>query len=81
MLLLSLTITNILTTDPSNRDDSTAIMKVKQGYEPPTFTGFFGVWDTSLWNVSYARTLVWVLVKYNNITGGQNIQMWVISGT
>lgn len=39
-----------LRTDPSNRDDNTAIVMMKQGYEPPTFTGFFGVWDTSLWN-------------------------------
>lgn len=39
-----------LKTDPSNRDDNTAIVMLKQGYEPPTFTGFFGVWDTSLWN-------------------------------
>ncbi|XP_021921948.1 advillin-like isoform X2 [Zootermopsis nevadensis] len=39
-----------LKSDPSNRSDDTAILKVKQGYEPPTFTGFFGVWDTSLWN-------------------------------
>ena len=58
MPLLSFTRANILTTDPSNRDDNTAIVMVKQGYEPPTFTGFFGVWDTSLWNVSYATTLV-----------------------
>jgi len=39
-----------LKTDPSNRDENTAIVMVKQGYEPPTFTGFFGVWDTLLWN-------------------------------
>jgi hypothetical protein len=58
MPLLSFTTANILTTDPSNRDENTAIAKVKQGYEPPIFTGFFGVWDTSLWNVSYAATLV-----------------------
>lgn len=56
--LLSFTTTNILTTDPSTRDENTAIMKVKQGYEPAIFTGFFGVWDASLWNVSYATTLV-----------------------
>lgn len=62
MPLLSFTMANIMTTDPSNRDDSTAIVMVKQGYEPPTFTGFFGVWDTSLWNVSYATKLVLVLV-------------------
>jgi hypothetical protein len=58
MPLLSFTRANILTTDPSNRDDNTAIVMVKHGYEPPTFTGFFGVWDTSLWDVSYAETLV-----------------------
>jgi hypothetical protein len=50
--------------DPSNRDDDTAILKVKQGYEPPTFTGFFGVWDTSLWNVSNIKTLIQILVKH-----------------
>jgi hypothetical protein len=58
MSLLSFTTANILTTDPSNRDENTAIVMVKQGYEPPTFTGFFGVWDTLIWNVSYAATLV-----------------------
>ncbi|XP_022245088.1 villin-1-like [Limulus polyphemus] len=39
-----------LQTDPSGRDSSTPIVKVKQGLEPPNFTGFFGVWDRSLWN-------------------------------
>ncbi|XP_067001407.2 villin-1 [Anabrus simplex] len=39
-----------LRTDPTNRDQDTPILQIKQGYEPPTFTGFFGVWDTSLWN-------------------------------
>lgn len=41
-----------LETDPSGRDPDTPIMKVSQGFEPPTFTGFFGVWDRNLWNVS-----------------------------
>jgi len=39
-----------LRTDPSPRDENTALVKVKQGYEPTIFTGFFGAWDTSLWN-------------------------------
>ncbi|XP_076316612.1 villin-1-like [Tachypleus tridentatus] len=39
-----------LQTDPSGRESSTPIVKVKQGLEPPNFTGFFGVWDRSLWN-------------------------------
>jgi len=42
-----------LKTDPSGRDSDTAVLIVKQGYEPPTFTGFFGAWDRSLWNVSF----------------------------
>lgn len=62
--MLTLTMTDNVTADPSNRGDDTAILKVKQGYEPPTFTGFFGVWDISLWNVSYSTTLIQVLVKH-----------------
>ena len=41
-----------LRTDPGGRGPDTPIVIVKQGYEPPTFTGFFGVWDNDLWNVS-----------------------------
>jgi len=41
-----------LKSDPSERDDSTPIYSIKQGREPPTFTGFFGAWDLDLWNVS-----------------------------
>jgi hypothetical protein len=40
-----------LAADPANRED-TPIVKIKQGFEPPNFTGFFGVWDRSLWSVS-----------------------------
>jgi len=39
-----------LKSDPSGRDQDTPILIVKQGSEPPTFTGFFGVWDRSIWN-------------------------------
>ncbi|XP_049830670.1 villin-1 isoform X1 [Schistocerca gregaria] len=39
-------------TDPTERDSDTPILLIKQGYEPPTFTGFFGVWDRDLWNNS-----------------------------
>lgn len=39
-----------LRTDPAGRDKGTPIMKLKQGFEPPNFTGFFGVWDNDLWN-------------------------------
>lgn len=38
-------------TDPAGRDLKTPIIIIKQGSEPPTFTGFFDVWDDSLWKV------------------------------
>lgn len=38
-----------LRTDPAGRKDI-PIIKIKQGFEPPNFTGFFGVWDNDLWN-------------------------------
>jgi len=38
--------------DPTGRDPDVPIVTVKQGYEPPSFTGFFGIWDRELWSVS-----------------------------
>ncbi|XP_013379708.1 advillin-like [Lingula anatina] len=37
-------------TDPAGRDPDTPIAMVKQGFEPPNFTGFFGVWDRQYWS-------------------------------
>ncbi|KAK8742675.1 hypothetical protein OTU49_001619 [Cherax quadricarinatus] len=39
-----------LRTDPAGRGKDTTIIKIKQGFEPPNFTGFFGIWDNDLWN-------------------------------
>ncbi|GCC36965.1 hypothetical protein chiPu_0015465 [Chiloscyllium punctatum] len=39
-----------LNTHPTKRDSSTPIVIVKQGFEPPTFTGWFMAWDQYLWN-------------------------------
>jgi len=39
-----------LNTDPAGRSVGIPIIKIKQGFEPPNFTGFFGVWDNDLWN-------------------------------
>uniref|UniRef100_A0A8C3G8J0 Gelsolin n=1 Tax=Cyclopterus lumpus TaxID=8103 RepID=A0A8C3G8J0_CYCLU len=36
-------------TDPANRDRRTPIVKIKQGFEPPTFTGWFLSWDHEYW--------------------------------
>ncbi|XP_028255029.1 scinderin isoform X2 [Parambassis ranga] len=37
-------------TDPSSRDKLTPVVVVKQGHEPPTFTGWFLAWDPSHWD-------------------------------
>lgn len=40
-----------LRTHPGARDPDTPIILVKQGFEPPTFTGWFTAWDPSKWSV------------------------------
>ncbi|XP_034455639.1 adseverin [Hippoglossus hippoglossus] len=37
-------------TDPSVRDNLTPVVVVKQGHEPPTFTGWFLAWDPTHWD-------------------------------
>lgn len=37
--------------DPADRDPRTPIMTVKQGFEPPTFTGWFLGWNYDYWTV------------------------------
>uniref|UniRef100_A0A8C9TIQ8 Scinderin n=1 Tax=Scleropages formosus TaxID=113540 RepID=A0A8C9TIQ8_SCLFO len=37
-------------TDPAGRDKRTPVVVVKQGHEPPTFTGWFLAWDASRWS-------------------------------
>jgi len=36
---------------PNERDGDTPIIVIKQGIEPPNFTGFFGVWDEGRWEL------------------------------
>lgn len=36
-------------TDPSGRDPKTPVTMIKQGSEPPTFTGWFLNWDDNYW--------------------------------
>ncbi|KAL6484493.1 hypothetical protein MHYP_G00065380 [Metynnis hypsauchen] len=39
-----------LKTHPAGRDLDTPILVVKQGFEPPTFTGWFHAWDPHMWS-------------------------------
>lgn len=41
-----------LHTHPGDRDQDTPIILIKQGFEPPTFTGWFTAWDSTKWSVS-----------------------------
>lgn len=45
-----------LASDPTDRDKDIPIMVVKQSFEPPSFTGFFGIWDDELFGVSRQLT-------------------------
>ncbi|XP_028664389.1 gelsolin-like isoform X1 [Erpetoichthys calabaricus] len=38
-------------THPANRDPRTPVVKIQQGFEPPTFTGWFLGWDYDYWTV------------------------------
>jgi len=38
-------------TDPASRDKRTPVTLVKQGLEPPTFSGWFLGWDDDYWSV------------------------------
>lgn len=43
--------------DPSGRDKQTAVVVVKQGHEPPTFTGWFLAWDAAHWETRTMKSL------------------------
>ncbi|XP_007445271.1 advillin-like [Python bivittatus] len=44
------TVQEYLQTHPSGREIDTPILVVKQGFEPPNFTGWFLAWDPKKWS-------------------------------
>ncbi|KAG7999726.1 Gelsolin [Nibea albiflora] len=43
--------------DPADRDSGTPIVMVKQGFEPPTFTGWFLGWNHEYWTTDLLEDL------------------------
>ncbi len=54
-----LTAQEYLKSHPAGRDLDTPILVVKQGFEPPTFTGWFHAWDSQKWSVSMTGVSAW----------------------
>ena len=46
-----------LESDPSQRNIDIPVIIIKQGFEPPNFTGFFGAWDSELFPVCISFVL------------------------
>ena len=45
-------------TDPSGRDpEKVQMVVIKQGYEPPQFTGHFEAWNDDVFAVSFVNSL------------------------
>ncbi|XP_049432955.1 advillin [Epinephelus fuscoguttatus] len=74
-----------LRTHPGARDPDTLIILIKQGFEPPIFTGWFTAWDPSKWSggKSYEElkkelgdevSLVHVTVEQNCVEPQKNFQ-------
>ena len=55
--------------DPSDRDHEISISVVKQGHEPPHFTGFFGAWDRELFKVSWGAFVSLSVLSVDQIGG------------
>ena len=55
-LFLPSTKQDYLLSDPSGRSTDIPIVVLKQGFEPPNFTGFFGAWDPELLGVSLLKS-------------------------
>uniref|UniRef100_A0A7N6BYH3 HP domain-containing protein n=1 Tax=Anabas testudineus TaxID=64144 RepID=A0A7N6BYH3_ANATE len=65
-----------LRSHPAGRDPDTPITFVKQGYEPPTFTGWFNAWDPHKWSVSLTVSLITMGDKQsiiNSVTHNANL--------
>ncbi|XP_061432583.1 villin-1-like [Lethenteron reissneri] len=56
-----------LKSHPSQRDPDTPVVTVKQGFEPPTFTGWFMAWDHLKWKS--AKSYEDLKLELGDVTG------------
>ncbi|MFT7801106.1 advillin [Arapaima gigas] len=75
-----------LRTHPGCRDPHTPVLLVKQGFEPPTFTGWFTAWDPSKWSQgkSYEELKkefgdITAAVKVSNVIEGNSMKILTFS--
>ncbi|KAI2652739.1 Adseverin [Labeo rohita] len=68
-------------TDPSGRDKDTPVVVVKQGHEPPTFTGWFLGWDATRWDsdlmaraVETLKVFVWIGKDANEVERTESVK-------
>uniref|UniRef100_A0A8C9VK43 Villin-1 n=1 Tax=Scleropages formosus TaxID=113540 RepID=A0A8C9VK43_SCLFO len=69
-----------LKTHPGGRDVETPILLVKQGFEPPTFTGWFHAWDPQKWSVSHSQSSKHLLNLQVNQQDRGTVAQWVGPG-
>lgn len=55
---MSLAAVRYLSSDPAGRDPRTPIVTVKQGFEPPTFSGWFLGWTQEFWSADPLQRLL-----------------------
>ncbi|KAJ8358523.1 hypothetical protein SKAU_G00150480 [Synaphobranchus kaupii] len=65
-----------LRTHPGSRDLDTSIIILKQGFEPPTFTGWFTAWDSSKWSegktYEQLKQELGDVVSFSTVTADEN---------
>ncbi|XP_041036231.1 advillin [Carcharodon carcharias] len=82
-----ITAQDYLMTHPSSRDLDTSIIIIKQGFEPPTFTGWFVAWDISKWSAgkTYEQlkkelgdtaTIIQITTKLNEVDSDSKVDSY-----
>ena len=61
--------------DPSGRDiDSTALIQIKQGFEPVNFTCYFHAWNPNMWKQDSSYDAYLAKIKSEGQTEATSVQ-------